>query len=194
MTGTCDEARPRLWAGEVATLEGFDETSTVYSKLAVVSSELIEVQRGGGERGKGYVKSCASLTSSVGSGDINTPHYVKEDLFSLVDMQSRGCLTFSRRSSSEIHKVFYRSLGIFNVGCPCAGMGARGSLNGATHVSFAADGMLAAVFRVALKAFGERARYLTLPGPGFRQVQLDADFLRQVGPKLFPMFLRIAVE
>ena len=40
--------------------------------------------------------------------------------------------------------------------------------------------MLAAVFRVALKAFGERARFLTLPGPGFRQVHLDADFLRQV--------------
>lgn len=47
-------------------------------------------------------------------------------------------------------------------------------------MSFAADAMLAAVFRVALKAFGERARYLTLPGPGFRQVHLDADFLRQV--------------
>lgn len=47
-------------------------------------------------------------------------------------------------------------------------------------VSFAADAMLAAVFRVALKAFGERARFLTLPGPGFRQVHLDADFLRQV--------------
>lgn len=47
-------------------------------------------------------------------------------------------------------------------------------------MSFAADAMLAAVFGVALKAFGERARFLTLPGPGFRQVHLDADFLRQV--------------
>ena len=40
--------------------------------------------------------------------------------------------------------------------------------------------MLAAIFRVVLKAFGERTRFLTLPGPGFRQVELDADFLRQV--------------
>lgn len=59
-------------------------------------------------------------------------------------------------------------------------MGTRGSSGGAARVSFAADSMLAAVFRVALKAFGERARFLTLPGPGFRQVHLDADFLRQV--------------
>lgn len=59
-------------------------------------------------------------------------------------------------------------------------MSSRRSHSGAAQVSFAADGMLAAVFRVALKAFGERARFLTLPGPGFRQVQLDADFLRQV--------------
>ncbi|CAM9459336.1 unnamed protein product [Ectocarpus sp. 8 AP-2014] len=62
------------------------------------------------------------------------------------------------------------------------GMGARGPLGGAVNVSFAADAMLAAVFRVALKAFGERARFLTLPGPAFRQVQLDADFLRQALP------------
>lgn len=60
------------------------------------------------------------------------------------------------------------------------GTGTRGSSSGAARVSFAADAMLAAVFRVALKAFGERARFLTLPGPGFRQVHLDADFLRQV--------------
>lgn len=60
-----------------------------------------------------------------------------------------------------------------------AGLGSRGFLGG-VQVSFAADAMLAAVFRVALKAFGERARFLTLPGPGFRQVQLDADFIRQV--------------
>ncbi|CAM9791582.1 unnamed protein product [Pylaiella littoralis] len=62
------------------------------------------------------------------------------------------------------------------------GMGSRGSSSGAARVSFAADAMLAAVFRIALKAFGERARFLTLPGPGFRQVHLDADFLRQVLP------------
>eukprot|EP00752_Nemacystus_decipiens_P003214 g2975.t1 len=62
------------------------------------------------------------------------------------------------------------------------GVGTRGSSGGAARVSFAADSMLAAVFRVALKAFGERARFLTLPGPGFRQVHLDADFLRQVLP------------
>lgn len=59
-------------------------------------------------------------------------------------------------------------------------MGNRGSLGGGARVSFAADAMLAAIFRVALKAFGERARNITLPGPGFRQVQLNADFLRQV--------------
>lgn len=68
-------------------------------------------------------------------------------------------------------------------------MGSRGSLSGAAQVSFAADAMLAAVFRVALKAFGERARFLTLPGPGFRQVQLDADFLRQVSLKSLFRFL-----
>ena len=63
---------------------------------------------------------------------------------------------------------------------PLKGMGARVTLSGAVRLSFTADAMLAAVFRVALRAFGERARFLTLPGPGFRQVQLDADFLRQV--------------
>ncbi len=50
-------------------------------------------------------------------------------------------------------------------------------------MSFAADSMLAAIFRVALKAMGERARFLTLPGPGFRQVHLDAEFLRQASKR-----------
>lgn len=63
------------------------------------------------------------------------------------------------------------------------GMGPRGAMSGTNRVSFASDAMLAAIFRVALKAFGERARLLTLPGPGFRQVQLDADFLRQVNAR-----------
>eukprot|EP00903_Cladosiphon_okamuranus_P021853 g20089.t1 len=49
------------------------------------------------------------------------------------------------------------------------GSGPRGSSTGAL-VSFAADSMPAAIFRVALKAIGERARSLTLPGPGVRQV------------------------
>lgn len=47
--------------------------------------------------------------------------------------------------------------------------------------------MLAAIFRVVLKAYGERARCVTLPGHGFRQVGVDADFLRQVLGRLCPL-------
>lgn len=72
-------------------------------------------------------------------------------------------------------------------------MGPRSALSGATRVSFSAEAMLAAIFRVMLKAYGERARCVTLPGHGFRQVGVDADFLRQVRARLCPLFYKSGV-
>ncbi|CAB1098993.1 unnamed protein product [Ectocarpus sp. CCAP 1310/34] len=115
----------------------------------------------------------SGTVSVTRSGDRDLRRGSSVALLSGTGRNGRGGIGGGGGVRRDIDRIFESS---------AAGGGARGPLGGAVKVSFAADAMLAAVFRVALKAFGERARFLTLPGPAFRQVQLDADFLRQALP------------